>query len=134
MDDQYINARRQPATARKALEVSDNFRVVYRAKTSEEAQRRADRGKALVGTRFVRLPGNPPDHKILFVSRGGQKIRVSEVEMVFNDALLMDAVADWGKDGPLYRDTIEGIQLEVYEYAIQAYRNVDLPPQLIRKQ
>ena len=105
----------------------NKVRVVYRPKTKNEAIRRANRTEALIGTPFVCLPGNPPDHKVLFICQD-QKIRVSDVEMVFNDALLSDAVSNWGEDGPLYSDTLESdLHREVWAYAVKAYAGVQLP-------
>ena len=50
--------------------------------------------------------------------------------MVFNDALLMDAIGDWGKLAPLYSASIDGRQREVYEYALKAYAGVEIPAKL----
>ena len=106
------------------------IKVVYRPKTPEEAERRVKRAQSLE-VPFICLPGNPPDHRVLFESRDGHKIRVDFVEMVFNDALFMDAVSNWGEDGPLYADTLDTpIMREVYEYALKAYSGVELPIQL----
>ncbi len=109
----------------------DRIRVVYSPKTHEERMRRVKRAEALVGTPFVRMPGDIPDHKVLFITTfGGQKIRRAEVEMVFNDALLSDAVSNWGEDGPLYSDTLENdAHREVWDYAVKAYAGVELPEQ-----
>lgn len=110
-----------------------DIEVVYRCKSPEESQRRVDRAKALVGTPFIRLPGDLPGHQVAFVSTEGHKVRVSDVEMVFNDAALMDAISNWGEDGPLYKATLKRpIEQEIYNYAIRAYKDVELPPQLVR--
>ncbi len=102
-------------------EVPDRVQVVYRCKDDDEARRRVERANQMVGSPFIQLPGEPPQHKVLFISKCGNKIKVEHVEMVYNDAMLCDAISDYGKDGPLYKDTIEGLQLEVYNYAIEAY-------------
>lgn len=116
--------------------------IVYRPKTQEEAQRRADRAVALTGTPFLCLPGHAADDDaahatIAFRASDGTPVPVEAVEIVFNDALLMDAVSNWGEDGPLYRETYPpgGRQLEIYEWAQRAYSEakVEIPPQLIRK-
>lgn len=112
------------------------MRVIYRPKSDEEARRRVERAELLVGTPFIPLPGNPPQHRVLFMASGGEKIRVEHVEMVWNDALLMDAISNWGEDGPLYKDTFaedDRLTPEIYEYAERAYGGVDPPPQLRRK-
>lgn len=54
--------------------------------------------------------------------------------MVYNDALLMDAISNWGEDGPLYTDTLgTPVMRETYDYAIRAYKGVELPPQLVKR-
>lgn len=112
----------------------DKVRLVYRCKDDAERYRRLVRAEALKGTPFIRLPEEPRQDKVLFISACGQKVRVSDVEMVFNDSLLMDAISNWGEDGPLTKDTYteenEAIMQEVYEYAQKAYAGVELPPQL----
>lgn len=95
--------------------------VVYRPKTDAEGERRWKRMESLVGTPFERLPGEPPQHKVIGRTSDGIPIRVQDVEMVFNDAALMDQISDYGTDGPLYRDTIKETQREVYELAIKLY-------------
>jgi hypothetical protein len=102
---------------------SNDVRLVYRCKSPEEAQRRTDRAKALVGQPFLRCPGlSRVDGAVAFVASDGTPVKVSDVEMVYNDMLLMDAISDQGKDGPLYADTLETkLEREVLEFAIQAY-------------
>lgn len=103
------------------MPATDQVRIVYRPKTKEEAIRRVARAEAAKGP-FLRLPGNPPEHKVLFRTATGMKVTVATVEMVYNDALLCDEISDNGKDGPLYRDTLDSPDhREVYEYAIKAY-------------
>lgn len=105
--------------------------VVYRPKTKEEGQRRAKRAVEIQGP-FIRLPGNLPVHRVCFVARDGSKVRVGDVEMVFNDMLLMDAISGWGEDGPLYEDTVGGLMAEILEWAKEAYAGVELPPAYIK--
>ena len=109
--------------------MDDKIRVVYSPKTDQERRRRCARMDALVGTPFVRMPGDVPEHKVLFITKfGGQKIRRATVEMVFNDALLSDAVSNWGEDGPLYADTLDNdAHREVWDYAVRLYAGVELP-------
>lgn len=102
-------------------ETQEGVRLVYRPKDDAERARIIERIKQMIGSPFIQLPGKPSQHKVLFVSTCGKKIRVEHVEMVYNDAALCDAISDYGKDGPLYKDTIDGLQLEVYNYAIEAY-------------
>lgn len=99
----------------------DQLRVVYRCKNDDERARRCKRMDELVGKPFIELPNSPDKHKVLFVSKDGYKVRVNEVEMVYNDMVLMDYVSNYGEDGPLYRDTCEKLQLEVLDYAVVAY-------------
>ena len=117
----------------------DKVRVVYSPKSNEEAERRVKRTEGLIGTPFVCLPGNPPDHKVLFItSSGGHTVtvRVKDVEMVYNDALLADAVSNWGEDGPLYESTLDGpVHKEVFEYAkkkinFREVKETELPKQV----
>ena len=75
--------------------------LVYRPKSSAEAQRRENRARRLVGTPFVSLPGYPDRKAVAFVATNGYPVKVEDVEMVFNDAALMDAISNWGEDGPL---------------------------------
>lgn len=96
-------------------------RVVYRPKTAEEGRRRWARMEKMKGTPFEHLPRQPTERSILDRASDGTEITVDMVEMVFNDAVLMDAVSDYGTDGPLYRDTIEGIHREVYDLAVRLY-------------
>lgn len=97
-------------------------RLLYSPKTDAERYRRAVRVELAKSQLFFKsLPGSPPQHKILFVSKDGHKIRVENVEMVYNDMLICDFVSDSGADGPLYRDTVNGLHLEVLEYALHAY-------------
>ena len=105
-------------------------RLSYRPKDKGEGQRRVDRIDALRGTPFVRLPGNTPDGKVLFTTTDGTDITAEGVQMVFNDMLLMDAVSDWGKDGPRYAATIDPRTREVLVFAIKAYEGVEIPATL----
>jgi hypothetical protein len=82
-----------------------SVRIVYRCKSTEEALRRVARAEALKGTPFVHLPGNPDQKSVLFVSRQNHAVTVEMMEVVYNDMLLMDAISDQGKDGPLTINT-----------------------------
>lgn len=111
----------------------EKWSLIYRAKTPEEGKRRADRAEQLCGTPFVSLPGVTDHSVILFTAKNGTPIPAEAVEMVFNDALLMDAISDWGKDGPLTFDTYDDdLHREVYEYAQKAYEGVEIPEKLRR--
>lgn len=108
-----------------------NVELVYSPKDEAEGERRHMRAKKLVGVSFVKLP-DVDKQAVAFVSTHGQfKITYADVMMVFNDALLADYVSDYGVDGPLYKDTLEGksnlVQKEAYNFAVGAYKNVDLP-------
>lgn len=111
----------------KRFKREHRVKVVYTPKTQLEGQRRVDKAKSLVGTPFVRMPGNREDSEIVLTTSDGTPIPVEAVEMVFNDMLLMDAVSDWGKDGPLYETTCDKRQLEVLEFAKKAYIDVEIP-------
>ncbi len=113
----------------------EDVQIVYRPKTEAERQRRVDRAESLTGTPFISMPGfaeSRQDHETLFAftTSKGTNVTVADVEMVFNDALLTDAISNWGEDGPLYRDTIQDEMLEVYNWALEAYKGVEIPQQL----
>jgi len=111
----------------------NNIRIIYRPKTDAEARRRVKRAETLMGVPFIQLPGITDHKTILFTSKNGTPIPAEAVEMVFNDALLMDAISDWGKDGPLTKDTYDtDLEQEVYEYAQKAYAGVEIPEKLRR--
>jgi hypothetical protein len=133
MSEEERRRKRWNREHRKKVKTPDGgeFQLVYRPKTEAERQRRADRANALVGTPFVSLPG-VTDHKAtLFTTKDGTPVPAEAVEMVFNDCLLMDAISNWGEDGPLYRDTLDTeVMREVYEYGLKAYAGVEIPPQL----
>ena len=59
----------------------DDVRVVYRCKTPEEAERRVARANAAVASKlpFFHLLNGEPPHKVLFVTRDGQKVRTEDV-------------------------------------------------------
>ena len=116
-----------------SVEAENGYRVVYRPKTEAEVQRRVDRAQALVkgNAPFLRLPGTPDPKTILFTSTNGTPVPVEAVEMVFNDALLMDAISAWGEDGPLTFDTYDDdLHREIYRYAQKAYAGVEIPKSL----
>jgi hypothetical protein len=51
---------------------------------------------SMVGRPFVLLPGKPAGHVVMGESWGGQKLRAAEVQQVWNDMLLMDAIQGKG--------------------------------------
>jgi hypothetical protein len=104
-------------------------RVVYRCKSPEERARRVARAQALAGTPFLLCPGlSRVDGAVAFVASDGTPVKVADVEMVYNDMLLMDAISDQGKDGPLYADTLESeLEREVLKFAVEAYAGVRGP-------
>ncbi len=55
------------------------------------------RGKLVTGQPFVSLPDAPNVHKVVGEFKG-HKIRIKDVEMVFNDAMMMDFI--YGGIGP----------------------------------
>lgn len=125
------SAARQERT--KDAGSGDRLRIVYSPKTNAERERRKTRMDALIGTPFVRLPGATDDKATAFVAKNGTPVPFGGVEMVFNDALLMDAISNWGEDGPLTYDTYEDdIHREVYNWAQEAYKGVEIPEKLRR--
>lgn len=100
--------------------VNGQVTAVYIPKTEEEGERRWKRAKESVGQGFDYLPGYHPNPNETF-RIGGEDIPLHIIERTYNDGQLCDFVSDGGKDGPLYRDTIDGIQLEVYEWAVARY-------------
>jgi hypothetical protein len=117
------------STPKKAGEIS----IVYRPKTEAEAKRRVEAAQSLVGTPFLELAGpKVPKSTEMFTTTAGTPISLEAVEMVFNDALLMDAISNWGENGPLYETTCEGDELEVLNFARSAYTQagIKIPPQL----
>lgn len=48
--------------------------------------------ESLKGTPFKRLPGEPPEHRVVGELTDGFKVRAHAVEMVWNDSFLMDAI------------------------------------------
>jgi hypothetical protein len=106
--------------------MANKIRLVYRCKTKEEAWRRVKRAETLVGKPFLRLPGHPDPKSVAFISKQNIAVKIEDVEIVYNDMLLMDAIRDHGKDGPLTKDTYGDDQQgrlmrEVLDYAIKAY-------------
>ena len=88
---------------------------------------RAERAESLAKNRapFIHLPGNPPEHKVLKEFPDGVKLRVSDVEMIYNDALLIDAAGGIG----LYVENLDypPYQRAAYELAMEMYAGVELP-------
>jgi hypothetical protein len=106
--------------------------VVYRPKTAEERNRRVERMDKLVGTPFLSLPNVGDRKATAFTASNGYQVTFEDVEMVYNDCLLMDAVSNWGEDGPLCYDTYDALHREVCDFAKKAYENanVEIPLQL----
>ena len=74
----------------------------------------------------MRLPNMEPGHKVLAVSAAvpGYKIRAKDVEMVFNDAALIDFVEGAGTYRANYErpgDAKRRLQLEVLNLAEKLY-------------
>ena len=113
--------RQRELRARRPPE-EPQVRVVYRAKTPEEGARRAARAEAFHEP-FQHLPGNPePKTATAFVTTTGYPVDLETIEMIWNDALLCDAVSDHGKDGPLYEQTLDSPEhKEAWEWAKRAY-------------
>jgi hypothetical protein len=105
----------------------DKVEIVYRPKTHAEGERRVKRGEALKGTPWI----NPPValHKVVFEYEG-HLVRARDLGTVFNDACLMDAISSWGEDGPLYKDTLDGVMALAYDEALKLYEGVEIPPQI----
>ena len=128
------HGKRTKQTIPKVTDASgQQWGLIYRPKTEEERNRRVARANALVGTPFVKLPGVTDHKSIIFTSKNGTGVSAEDVEMVFNDCLLMDAISNWGEDGPLVKDTYESdLEREVYEFALKAYEGVEIPEKLRR--
>jgi len=75
------------------------------------------RQRLVLGQPFVFLPGRDP-YKVLTVIEG-HKIRAEDVEMVFNDALLMDFV--YRGIGPTSAETDDGPMKEIRALAGRLY-------------
>jgi hypothetical protein len=110
--------------------MTDRVQLVYRCKSREEALRRVERAEALEGKPFLSLPGSPDPESVAFISKQNRAVKVKDVEMVYNDTLLMDAISDQGLDGPLTKDTYgespQGrFMREVLDWAIAAYHGAD---------
>lgn len=79
----------------------------------------------------MRLPSPEPEHKVMAVSSviPGYKIRAKDVEMVFNDAALIDFVEGAGSYRASYQIRIESplgdakrqLQIEVLDVAERLY-------------
>ncbi len=69
----------------------------------EQTAARMRRADAAVGKlKWLPLPGGYPEHKIHCVSGDGTKVRYGAIEMVFNDAALMD----WIHGESKYRESL----------------------------
>lgn len=130
MSDRRANKRwrrehRQKQTTRKPPK-PPAVELVYTPKNSAEAARRTMRAAAFVGKPFLRL-ARYLSGDVLFTAKDGTQVTTQMVEMVYNDMLLMDAISDGGADGPLYKATVSGTQLEILEYAMEAYAGAMWP-------
>lgn len=90
--------------------------------------------ESLVGAPFVCLPGRPPDHKVLrtFVHGGKEvKLRVRDVETVWNDAALIDAVRGAGE----YETSslVDYVQQVAFGVAVMEYGRYPKLPTIRRK-
>lgn len=80
--------------------------------------------KDVIGKPFVRLPGDWPFHKVLaFIC--GQKVRVSDVELVWNDMLLVDTVFGDGEYERTNKAEEGNINCEVLSIAQELYHVAD---------
>jgi len=68
----------------------EGWKVVFRPDPKDVPEIMRRQG-LVMGQPFVSLPNRAADHKVLAVI-DGHKIRAADVEMVFNDGLLMDFV------------------------------------------
>jgi hypothetical protein len=93
--------------------------------TREEVLERAER---LLGSPFKSLPGNPPDHHVVGRFSDGTRITVQMVEMIMNDAWLMDSLHGAGEyarttkqESILESVNGGGKQWEAFELAVSLY-------------
>lgn len=79
--------------------------------------------ESLAGTPFKRLSGNLPDHKILGRSSDGQRITVAVVEMVMNDAWMIDSCHGAGtyESSNSGNDPVSVRTREAFELAVKLY-------------
>lgn len=123
-------------TTNKQPNHQSKVRVIKETLTNEQRINRVRRAEEMVGkVPFLHLPGNPPQWRILFESHG-RKIRVEVLEMVWNDAVLID----WSDGVPgryaasltpgteLYEVNVTGtgvesqaLMLDVYNKAVEMY-------------
>lgn len=120
---QYI--RTETARKLKGLTtMSDPWQTDAQRHAAYVQARRKVRADAAVGAPWVPLPGNPPNHKVVFESPGGFKYRALMVEQVWNDAARMDFV----DDAPgAYLAAADGLTKAVYQVAVHLYGR---PPKL----
>lgn len=108
----------QRALKRFQREHRPKIRIVERAPSEAEGQRRADKAASLVGTPFKHLPGNPPQDQIVFTTTDRTPVPVSAVEMVWNDAWLIDQCCGEGHYAKINAGRREA---EVFAFAKRAY-------------
>lgn len=96
------------------------LRVVARAEdfgiTGEESVRRME---AQLGQPFVSLPGNPPEWKIVG-EIDGHKVRVKDIEMVYNDTLFVEGVYGLGCHDKV--DPPNSLMAKVRKLAFEMYK------------
>ena len=87
--------------------------------TTEQMRAKCD---PLVGMPFVLLPGTPANHVVVGETWDGTKLRAEQVQMVWNDMLLMDAIAGVGSYASHSLNALEKAALEIAErlYGISA--------------
>ena|SRR5216684_6688085 len=71
-----------------------------------------------VGEPFEHIPGNPPSHHVLMELENGTRIRVEDVEMVYNDAKLMN----YGYGDGVYEANVSPLELRIFELARELYK------------
>ena len=70
-----------------------------------------------IGLPFMLLPGRPADHAVVATTKDGTKVRARQIEGIFNDALLLNALKGVG----VYEKTCNTFWLEVLSLAETLY-------------
>lgn len=76
------------------------------------------RMESQIGKPFECIPGNPPSHHVLMELEDGTKVRVETVEMVYNDAKLMNYSYGEG----VYELNCAPLELRILELAKELYK------------